>query len=153
MTLDWAFISYAAIGTVDGQLSALGIGSDTFLTPGNPVPSVTGNMPVVRAQIPITVVARFAAEPLESGQSHEARLEILDDASTIIAFAVMPVVVPPINPGMPKGWPIVVNVIAPMALPIFRFGEYTAIILLDNINLKKLPFRVLQQGQPVVAAR
>lgn len=148
MELDLAFIASSALAASEGQLSALGIASDTFYSepfgsdsfPSSPSPGALG------ASVSFSFVARFLGARDEAGERYPVTINIVDSAAAAVATGQVEIVVPSIRDDVPATWALPLNLIVPLVVAPKKYGEYRLEVRIADC-VKSIAFRILPTGR------
>jgi hypothetical protein len=135
MRLDWALLANAAEGPPNGLVYLLGAGIDTLVRDQFPAP-FGGAM-----------VLRLVASRLESGRAHKVEVHGSDEDGKAILAQPIVLTVPPrqVPADHPPGWDVAVNIVINLAaVHIEKPGFYQFEIMIDDQQVRTLPFRLLQ---------
>ena len=135
MRLDWALLANAAEAAPNGLVYVLGAGIDTLWRDQFPAP-FSG-----------ALVLRLVTSRLESGRPHQVEVHCSDeDGKSILAQPIV-LTVPPrqVPEGHPPGWDLAANIVINLAaIHIESPGFYRFEIMVDDQQVRTLPFRLLQ---------
>jgi len=135
LRLDWALLANAAEGPPNGLVYILGAGIDTLWREEFPAP-FGGAM-----------VLRVLLTRLESERQHKVEVHCSDEDG--VAVLQQPVVLSlparTIPSEHPHGWDLAANIVINLSgVPIPKAGFYRFEILIDDQQVRTLPFRALQ---------
>jgi hypothetical protein len=139
MRLDWALLANAAEGPPNGLVYVLGAGIDTLWRDQFPAP-FGGAM-----------VLRLVTSRLESGRPHKVEVHCSDDDGKAILAQPIVLIVPPrqVPSEHPPGWDLAANIVINLAgVHIEKPGFYRFEIMIDDQQVRTLPFRLVQVGRP-----
>jgi hypothetical protein len=135
MRLDWALLAKAAEGPPDGLVYILGAGIDTMWHEQFPAP-FGGAM-----------VLRMVTTRLESERPHKVEVHCSDEDGRAILGQPIVLTVPPrqVPRDHPQGWDLAANIVINLAaVPIQKPGFYRFEIMVDDQQVRTLPFRLVQ---------
>ena len=135
MRLDWALLANAAEGPPNGLVYILGAGIDTLWRDQFPAP-FGGAM-----------VLRLVTSRLESGRPHKVEVHCSDEDGNPVIDQPIVLVVPPRQapPEHPPGWDLAANIVINLAaVRIEKPGFYQFEIMVDDQQIRTLPFRLVQ---------
>jgi hypothetical protein len=133
--LDWALLANAAEGPPNGLVYILGAGIDTLWRDQYPAP-FGGAM-----------VLRLLTTRLESGRPHKVEVHCSNEDGAAVLPQPIVVTIPPrqVPPEHPHGWDLAAHIVINLAgVPIARAGFYNFEILVDDQQVRSLPFRAAQ---------
>jgi hypothetical protein len=138
MRLDWALLANAAEGPPNGLVYMLGAGIDTLW----------------REQFPAhfggAMVLRLVTSRLESGRPHNVEVHCSDEDGKAILAQPIVLMVPPrqVPSDHPPGWDLAANIVINLAgVLIEKPGFYRFEIMVDDQEVRTLPFRLVQAGR------
>jgi hypothetical protein len=132
MKLDWALLATAAEGPPNGLVYILGAGIDTLWR--DQFPSVFGG----------TMVLRLLTTRLESERSHKVEVHCSDEDGGAILPQPIVLTIPPrqVPPDHPHGWDLAAHIVINLTgVPIAKPGFYNFEIMIDDQQVRTLPFR------------
>jgi hypothetical protein len=135
MRLDWALLANAAEGPPDGLVYILGAGIDTMWREQFPAP-FGGAM-----------VLRMVTTRLESGRAHKVEVHCSDEDGKPVLAKPIVLIVPPreVPRDHPAGWDLAANIVINLAaVPFEKPGFYRFEIMVDDQQVRTLPFRLVQ---------
>jgi hypothetical protein len=135
MKLDWALLASAAEGPPNGLVYILGAGIDTLWRDQYPT-NFGGAM-----------VLRLLATRLESERSHKVEVHCSDeDGGPVLAAPIVLTIPARVVPTEhPKGWDLAAQIVINLAgVRIDRAGLYNFEIMIDDQQVRTLPFRAVQ---------
>jgi hypothetical protein len=138
MRLDWALLANAAEGPPNGLVYVLGAGIDTMWRDQFPAP-FGGAM-----------VLRLVTSRLESGRAHKVEVHCSDEDGKAILSQPIVVTVPPreVPSGHPPGWDLATHIVINLAaVHIEKPGFYRFEIMVDDQQVRSLPFRLVQTAR------
>lgn len=139
MRLDWALLANAAEGPPNGLVYVLGAGIDTLWRDQFPAP-FGGAM-----------VLRLVTSRLESGRPHKVEVHCRDEDGRAILDQPIALIVPArqVPSEHPPGWDLAANIVINLAgVHIEKPGFYRFEIMIDDQQVRTLPFRLVQAGRP-----
>jgi hypothetical protein len=135
MRLDWALLANAAEAPPNGLVYILGAGIDTL----------------VREQFPTpfggAIVLRLLTTRLESERAHKVEVHCSDeDGGAVLPQPIMLTIPPRQVPAEhPHGWDLAAHIVINLAgVPIPQSGLYNFEILIDDQQVRTLPFRAVK---------
>jgi hypothetical protein len=137
MRLDWALLANAAEAAPNGLVYVLGAGIDTMWRDQFPAPFGGA------------VVLRVVSSRLESERAHKVEVHCSDeDGKPVLAQPIVLTVPPRQFPKeQPSGWDLAANIVINLAgVLIDRPGLYRFEIMVDDQQVRTLPFRLVQPG-------
>ena len=135
MKLDWALLASAAEGPPNGLVYILGAGIDTLWRDQYPAP-FGGAM-----------VLRLLTTRLESERPHKVEVHCSDEDGGAVLPQPIVLTIPPrqVPAEHPHGWDLAAHIVINLAgVPIARAGFYNFEILVDDQQVRTLPFRAAQ---------
>jgi len=135
MILDWALLANAAESAPNGLVYVLGAGIDTLWRDDFPAP-FGGAM-----------VLRVLSSRLESERAHKVEVHCSDEDGKPVLQQPVVLGLPPRTVGSehPHGWDLPANIVINLsAVPIPKPGLYRFEILIDDQQVRTLPFRVMR---------
>jgi hypothetical protein len=135
MKLDWALLSNAAEGPSNGLVYILGAGIDTMWRDQFPAP-FGGAM-----------VLRLLTTRLESERAHTVEVHCTDEDGNAMLSQPIVLNMPPrqIPVDHPQGWDLATHVVINLAaVHIAKPGFYRFEIVIDDQQVRTLPFRLVQ---------
>ncbi len=135
MRLDWALLANAAESPPNGLVYILGAGIDTLWREQFPAP-FGGAM-----------VLRVLTSRIESERQHKVEVHCSDEDGNAILQQPVVVGLPPrtFHGDHPHGWDLAANIVINLsAVPIPKPGLYSFEILIDDQQVRTLPFRAVQ---------
>jgi hypothetical protein len=133
--LDWALLANGAEAPPNGLVYILGAGFDTLVRDQYPTPF--GGVVVLRVQ----------STRLESERPHKVEVHCTDeDGRPVLANPVV-LNLPPrqVPPEYPHGWDLSASIVINLTtVPIERPGFYNFEILIDDHQVRTLPFRAVK---------
>ena len=135
MRLDWALLANAAEGPPNGLVYVLGAGIDTLWREQFPAP-FGGAM-----------VLRLLTSRLESERAHKVEVHCSDlDGNAVLPQPIVLTLQPRQVPSEhPQGWDLAANIVINLAaVHIAKPGFYQFEILVDDQQVRTLPFRLVQ---------
>jgi hypothetical protein len=135
MRLDWALLAGAAEAPPNGLVYILGAGIDTLLREQFPT------------QFGGSLVIRLLTTRLEADRPHKVEVHCTDeDGQEVLAQPIL-LTLPPrhVPPDYPHGWDLASSIVINLAgVPISAAGFYNFEILIDDRQVRTLPFRVVK---------
>ncbi|HSP08008.1 MAG TPA: hypothetical protein VLU92_00250 [Candidatus Dormibacteraeota bacterium] len=134
MRLDWALLASAAEAPPSGLVYILGAGIDTLMR--DQFPAAFGG----------SLVLRLLTSRLESDRAHKVEVHCTDeDGRAVLPQPVMLSLAPRQVPAdYPHGWDLAASIVINLAgVPIPHAGFYNFEILVDDQQVRTLPFRVV----------
>ena len=135
MRLDWALLANAAEGPPNGLVYILGAGIDTLWREQFPAPFGGA------------LVLRLLSSRIESDRAHKVEVHCVDEdgAPGLNQPLVLNLPPRPVPPEHPHGWDLASNIVVNLAgVAIPKAGLYRFEILIDNQQVRSLPFRAVQ---------
>lgn len=135
MRLDWALLANAAEAPPSGLVYILGGGFDTLIRDQFPTPF--GGV----------VVLRLQTTRLETERVHKVEVHCTDQDGKPFVPQPIVVVLPPrqVPADYPHGWDLSASIVINLtSVPIERPGLYNFEILIDDQQVRTLPFRVVK---------
>ena len=135
MRLDWALLANAAESPPNGLVYILGAGIDTLWRDEFPAP-FGGAM-----------VLRVLSSRLESERTHKVEVHCSDEDGNAVLQQPVVLALPPRTVGSehPQGWDLAANIVINLAaVPIPQPGLYRFEILVDDQQVRTLPFRAVR---------
>jgi hypothetical protein len=135
MRLDWALLANAAESPPNGLVYVLGAGIDTLWRDDYPAP-FGGAM-----------VLRVLSTRLESERAHKVEVHCSDEDGQAVLQQPVVLGLPPrtVTSEHPQGWDLAANIVINLAaVPIPRPGLYRFEILIDDQQVRTLPFRAVR---------
>ena len=135
MRLDWALLANAAEGPPNGLVYILGAGIDTLWRDQFPAP-FGGAM-----------VLRVLSSRIESERTHKVEVYCSDEDGKAVLQQPVVLILPPrtVHSEHPQGWDLAANIVINLAaVAIPRPGLYRFEILIDDQQVRTLPFRAVQ---------
>jgi len=132
MKLDWALLATAAEGPPNGLVYILGAGSDN-LRRDQSLPAFGG-----------TMALRLLTTRLESERAHKVEVHCSDeDGGAILPQPIVLTIPPrPVPPDHPHGWDLASHIVINLTgVPITKPGFYNFEIMIDDQQVRTLPFR------------
>jgi hypothetical protein len=139
MRLDWALLANAAEGPPNGLVYVLGAGIDTLWRDQFPAP-FGGAM-----------VLRLMASRLESERPHTVEVHCSDEDGQPLLPQPIVLTLPArqVPSEHPQGWDLASNIVINLGgVPIPKAGFYRFEILIDDQQVRTLPFRAVQHAGP-----
>jgi len=139
MRLDWALLANAAEGPPNGLVYMLGAGIDTLWRDQFPAP-FGGAM-----------VLRLVTSRLEAGRPHKIEVHCRDEDGKAILAQPIALIVPArqVPTEHPPGWDLAANIVINLAgVHIQKPGFYRFEIMIDDQQVRTLPFRLVQVARP-----
>ncbi len=139
MRLDWALLANAAEGPPNGLVYVLGAGIDTLWRDQFPAP-FGGAM-----------VLRLVTSRLEAGRPHKIEVHCRDEDGKAILAQPIALIVPArqVPTEHPPGWDLAANIVINLAgVHIEKPGFYRFEIMIDDQQVRTLPFRLVQVARP-----
>jgi hypothetical protein len=137
MRLDWALLANAAELAPNGLVYVLGAGIDTMWREQFPAPFGGA------------LVLRLVTSRLESERAHKVEVHCSDeDGKAILAQPLVLIMAPrQVPPEHPSGWDLAANIVINLAgVLIEKPGFYRFEIMVDDQQVRTLPFRLVQPG-------
>jgi len=134
LRLDWALLANAAESPPNGLVYILGAGIDTLWRDQFPAP-FGGAM-----------VLRVLTSRLESERPHKVEVHCSDEDGQRVLQQPIVLTLPPrtVYSDHPHGWDLAANIVINLAgVPIPRAGLYSFEILIDDQQVRTLPFRAV----------
>lgn len=135
MRLDWALLANAAEAAPNGLVYILGAGFDTVIRDQYPTPF--GGV----------IVLRLQTTRLETERPHKLEVHCSDqDGKPVLPRPIM-LNLPPrqVPQDYPYGWDLAANIVINLTtVPIERAGFYNFEILIDDQQVRTLPFRAVK---------
>jgi hypothetical protein len=134
LRLDWALLANAAESPPNGLVYILGAGIDTLWREQFPAP-FGGAM-----------VLRVLTSRLESERSHKVEVHCSDEDGNKVLQQPVVLALPPrtVSSEHPHGWDLAANIVINLAgVPIPKAGFYRFEILIDDQQVRTLPFRAV----------
>jgi hypothetical protein len=134
MRLDWALLANAAESPPNGLVYILGAGIDTLWRDEFPAP-FGGAM-----------VLRVLSSRLESERAHKVEVHCSDEDGRPVLQqpVVLALPVRTVTSEHPQGWDLAANIVINLAgVPIPKPGLYRFEILIDDQQVRTLPFRAV----------
>jgi hypothetical protein len=141
MRLDWALLANAAEASPNGLVYILGAGFDTLIRDQYPTPF--GGV----------VVLRVLSTRLESERQHRVEVHCSDeDGRPALGNPVLLNLPPRQAPGdYPFGWDLSASIVINLTtVPIEQPGLYSFQILIDDHEVRTLPFRAVKAAAPQI---
>ena len=138
MRLDWALLANAAESPPNGLVYILGAGIDTLWREQFPAP-FGGAM-----------VLRVLTSRLESERQHKVEVHCSDEDGNAVLQQPVMFGLPPrtVHSDHPHGWDLAANIVINLsAVPIPKPGLYSFEILIDDQQVRTLPFRAVQPAR------
>ena len=135
MRLDWALLANAAESPPNGLVYILGAGIDTLWREDFPAP-FGGAM-----------VLRVLSSRLESERGHRVEVHCSDEDGKAVLQQPVVLALPPrtVTSEHPQGWDLAANIVINLAqVPIPKPGLYRFEILIDDQQVRTLPFRAVR---------
>jgi len=135
MRLDWALLANAAESPPNGLVYILGAGIDTLWRDDYPAP-FGGAM-----------VLRVLSSRLESERAHNVEVHCSDEDGKAVLQQPVVLGLPPrtVTSEHPQGWDLAANIVINLAqVPIPKPGLYRFEILIDDQQVRTLPFRAVR---------
>jgi hypothetical protein len=139
MRLDWALLANAAEGPSNGLVYILGAGIDTLWRDQFPAP-FGGAM-----------VLRLVTSRLEAERAHKVEVHASDEDGKAILDKPIVLTVPArqIPSDHPPSWDLAVHIVINLAaVHIEKPGFYRFEIMIDDQQVRTLPFRLVKHDQP-----
>ncbi len=139
MRLDWALLANAAEGPPNGLVYVLGAGIDTLWRDQFPAP-FGGAM-----------VLRLVTSRIEAGRPHKVEVHCRDEDGRAILAQPIALIVPArqVPTEHPPGWDLAANIVINLAgVHIEKPGFYRFEIMIDDQQVRTLPFRLVQTARP-----
>jgi len=136
--LDWALLANAAESPPNGLVYILGAGIDTLWREQFPAP-FGGAM-----------VLRVLSSRLESERQHKVEVHCSDEDGKAVLQQPVVLGLPPrtVHSDHPPGWDLAANIVINLAgVPIPKPGLYRFEILIDDQQVRTLPFRAVQPAR------
>jgi hypothetical protein len=135
--LDWALLANAAEAPPSGLVYILGAGFDTLIRDQYPTPF--GGV----------VVLRLQTTRLETERPHKVEVHCADEDGKLVLP--QPIVLNlgarQVPPDYPHGWDLSASIVINLtSVPIERPGFYNFEILIDDQQVRTLPFRAVKAG-------
>jgi len=133
--IDWALLANAAESPPNGLVYILGAGIDTLWREQFPAP-FGGAM-----------VLRVLTSRIESERQHKVEVHCSDEDGNAVLQQPVVVGLPPrtVHGDHPHGWDLAANIVINLsAVPIPKPGLYSFEILIDDQQVRTLPFRAVQ---------
>lgn len=142
MRLDWALLASAAEAPPSGLVYILGAGIDTLTR--EQFPTAFGG----------SLVIRLLSTRLETERAHKVEVHCTDEDGRAVLPQPVMLTLPPrhVPADYPHGWDLASSIVINLAgVPIPRAGFYNFEILVDDQQVRTLPFRALNSttGQAV----
>jgi hypothetical protein len=140
MRLDWALLASAAEAPPSGLVYILGAGIDTLMREQFPTP-FGGSL-----------VIRLLTTRLESERAHKVEVHCSDEDGQAVLTQPIMLTLPPrhVPADYPHGWDLAASIVMNLAgVPIPHAGLYNFEILVDDQQVRSLPFRAVQAAPPV----
>ena len=137
MRLDWALLANAAEAPPNGLVYILGAGFDTLLRDSYPTPF--GGV----------VVLRILTTRLETERQHTVEVHCSDeDGKPVLPQPIVINIAPrQVSPDYPHGWDVAASIVINLsAVPIEQPGFYHFEILIDDQQVRTLPFRAVMSA-------
>ena len=138
MRLDWALLANAAEAPPQGLVYILGAGIDTLWRDSFPAPFGGA------------IVIRLLASRIEAARAHRLEVHCNDqDGSPVLSGPiVVDLAARSVPSDQPHGWDLATNIVVNLAgVAIPREGLYTFEIIIDNQQVRSLPFRGALKSQ------
>ena len=138
MRLDWALLANAAEAPPNGLVYILGAGFDTLIRDQFPTPF--GGVIVLRVQ----------TTRLETERPHKIEVHCADEDGKPVLPQPIVLNLPArqVPPEYPHGWDLAANIVINLTtVPIERPGFYNFAILIDDQQVRTLPFRAVKAAQ------
>ena len=135
MRLDWALLANAAEAPPNGLVYILGAGFDTLVR--DQFPTAFGGVIVLRVQ----------TTRLESERPHRVEVHCSDEDGKPVLQQPIVLNIPPrkLPPDYPHGWDLSANIVINLtAVAIAGPGFYNIAILIDDQQVRSLPFRAIK---------
>lgn len=135
MRLDWALLANAAESPPNGLVYILGAGIDTLWRDDFPAP-FGGAM-----------VLRVLSSRLESERAHKVEVHCSDEDGKAVLQQPVVLGLPArtVTSEHPQGWDLAANIVINLAqVPIPKPGLYRFEILIDDQQVRTLPFRAMR---------
>lgn len=134
MRLDWALLANAAEAPPNGLVYILGAGFDTLIREQFPTPF--GGV----------IVLRLQTTRLETERLHRVEVHCTDeDGKAFTSPIVVHLPARQVPPDYPHGWDLAANIVVNLTtVPIERPGFYSFEILIDDQQVRTLPFRAVK---------
>ena len=142
MRLDWALLASAAEAPPSGLVYILGAGLDTLVR--EQFPTVFGG----------SLVIRLLTTRLETERAHNVEVHCSDEDGGAVLPQPIILTLPPrqLPAEYPHGWDLAASIVINLAgVPIPRPGFYNFEIMVDDQQVRTLPFRVVNSttGQTI----
>lgn len=142
MRLDWALLANGAEAPANGLVYILGAGFDTLMRDQFPTPF--GGV----------IVLRLQTTRLETERPHKVEVHCSDEDGRAVLPQPIVLNLPArqVPPDYPHGWDLSANIVINITtVPIERPGFYNFEILIDDQQVRTLPFRAVKAAaaQPV----
>jgi len=134
MRLDWALLANAAEGPPNGLVHILGAGIDTLWREQFPAPFGGA------------LVLRLLSSRIEADRGHKIEVHCVDEDGRPILNQPLVLNLPArsVPPEHPHGWDLASNIVVNLAgVAIPKVGLYSFEILIDNQQVRSLPFRAV----------
>ncbi len=135
MKLDWALLANAAEAPPNGLVYILGAGFDTIHRDAFPTPF--GGV----------VVLRILTTRLEAERTHKVEVHCVDeDGAPVLPQPIVLTLSPrAVPPDFPHGWELAASIVINLTtVPIAQPGLYNFEILIDDQQVRTLPFRAVK---------
>jgi hypothetical protein len=139
--LDWALLANAAEAPPNGLVYILGAGFDTLMRDQYPTPF--GGVIVIRVQ----------STRLESERPHKVEVHCSDEDGRPVLTNPIVLNLPPrqIPTDYPHGWDLSASIVINLTtVPIERPGFYNFEIMIDDHQVRTLPFRAVKAAAPQI---
>jgi hypothetical protein len=133
--LDWALLANAAEAPPNGLVYILGAGFDTLMRDQFPTPF--GGV----------VVLRLQTTRLETERQHKVEVHCTDEDGKPVLLQPIILNLPArqVPPDYPQGWDLSASIVINLtSIPIERPGFYNFEILIDDHQVRSLPFRAVK---------
>lgn len=140
MRLDWALLASAAEAPPNGLVYILGAGIDTLMREQFPTP-FGGSL-----------VIRLLTTRLETERAHKVEVHCTDEDGTSLLAQPIHLTLPArqVPADYPHGWDLAASIVINLAgVPVPRPGFYNFEIMVDDQQVRSLPFRAVQAGSGV----
>jgi hypothetical protein len=135
MRLDWALLANSADAPPNGLVYILGAGFDTLNRDAYPTPF--GGV----------VVLRVLATRIEAERPHKVEVHCVDEDGKAVLPQPIVLNLPPrhVPPDFPHGWDLAASIVINLStVPIAEPGLYNFAILIDDQQVRTLPFRAVK---------